>query len=75
MSTSPDVGDYVKIRRVPTDKGSVPERFWVRITELLPGTQIKGTVDNDLLFEHGFNYGDTISFNEDEIMDILPGDD
>ena len=44
------------------------ERFWVNNVRTLDGVLI-GEVDNQLVSDQPFNYGDTIELTEDEIID------
>ena len=48
------------------------ERFWVSVTELpAPHEDLfRGIVDNDLLLEHGFGYGDEIEFHSSIICPL-----
>jgi len=59
-----NVGDYVKIGR-PCKDCSVKEHFWLVITQTNP---FKGTVDNDLIHNLGFNDGQEIEFERSEIQ-------
>ena len=45
------------------------ERFWVIVTNI-KGNIITGTVDNELINEHDFSYGNSIQFNKDNIYNI-----
>jgi len=45
------------------------ERFWAQITEV-KGKKLKATVDNYLLGDYGYNYGDIIEFEKRHIYSI-----
>ncbi|WP_435018410.1 hypothetical protein TA3x_000384 [Tundrisphaera sp. TA3] len=48
------------------------ERFWIIVTKATEGG-LTGMVDNDLVCtdEHGLSDGDTISFDRENVYDIL----
>ena len=52
-------GDFVKVIR-----GS--ERFWLRVREYAEGQGV-GVVDNYLVEEHGFDYGDYVAFQRSHV--------
>ncbi len=60
---------YVKIRRSN-------ESFWVHVNNPTKNKTWTGIVNNDLLYtqEHGLKDGDTITFEQSEILDMLPDD-
>ena len=45
------------------------ERFWVRLTDVR-GDVLKGTVDEMLLGDYGFDAGDTVAFVKNNVLDI-----
>ena len=45
------------------------ENFWVKVTEI-DGDNIKGTVDNKLSGDYGFNLKDKVSFNKTNIFEV-----
>jgi len=45
------------------------ERFWVTVTAV-KGKKVKGRVDNDLICEQPFGYGDEVEFTKDNIYCI-----
>jgi len=56
-------GDLVKIR-------TKEERFWLKVYSA--GKYICGVVNNYLVCtdSHGLNYGDTVHFSRDEILEV-----
>jgi len=46
------------------------ERFWAGVTKV-DGEKISASVDNDLLGDYGYNYGDIIEFEKRHIYSIF----
>jgi len=59
---NPEPGLVVKVWRPG-------ELFWTIIQEV-KGPEIMASVDNDLIDDHGYNYGDLISFKKDDVWDV-----
>jgi len=54
---------YVKV----SDGG---ERFWCKVIEIKNGI-VFAVVDNHLIDDHGFNYGDSVEFPVEFIIDTI----
>ncbi len=55
----------------PVASGARREYMWVRVTEH-DGDELIGFLDNDPIFEVGYEHGDRIGFKRDEIIACLP---
>lgn len=60
--------DSIKVCYHPED--SMGERFWVTISSINDNL-ITGYVDNHLLLDDGINYGDEITFDKNNVYDII----
>jgi len=50
--------------------GHSEERFWAEVSSIEDSGSIYAIVDNDLVFEHPFKYGDKILVQRCHIMDM-----
>lgn len=64
------VGDIVKLVFIPSDRRSMPERLWVKITVAAPGGNFAGLVDNYPMLLEGVDYGDTVAFRAEHIINV-----
>lgn len=46
------------------------ERFWVTVTKV-DGNQVEGVVDNQLVMDHPFDFGDTVCFHKRHVYDCM----
>ena len=62
-------GHLVKIGVENPDQSLFWERFWVMVLER-DGDQFKGQIDNSLVVDFGWHYGDTVKFRERHILAV-----
>jgi len=51
------------------------ERFWVRVLSVADNGTITAKVSNNLIGDHGFNHGDTITFHKENVYQLYDEDE
>jgi uncharacterized protein YegJ (DUF2314 family) len=59
--TCVSTGDFAKIGKI--------EGFWVEITEILSENKFIGKINNELIIQTNYKYGDFVIFERKNIMD------
>ena len=58
-----EIGDVVKVHLSVANGGSIEtEAPWAEVVELLSDDSWRGRISNYLMYEHGFDYGDVVTF-------------
>lgn len=64
------LGKHVKLG-FKTEDGEKTEHMWVKVTALDPnGKELHGILDNDPIYDVGYDCGDLLAFAVDEIEDV-----
>jgi len=50
-------------------KNHLGEAFWVIVTDILPDGTMAGSVNNNLIYESGYNFGDIVTFKKKDIRE------
>ena len=50
-------------------KNPLGEAFWVIVTDILPNGTITGSVNNNLVYDSDYNFGDIVMFTKQDIRE------
>lgn len=65
------IGKFVKLG-FKNENGTETEHMWVKVTKLSDnGKELHGILDNDPVYDVGYQYGDELAFEVDEIEDVV----
>lgn len=70
MNVQSFIGEYVK-KSFKSKDSDETEHLWIKVTKVIDNETLEGIINNDVILNIGFKFGDTVSVKLKEIENCL----